>query len=129
LVVLDTAHNAHGIAAVARQIARQSREKLYMVIGFAADKDLDAIPPLLPPDAHYILTQAETPRAMPPAELARRLAAHGIAAENVETAPSVAAAVRRALSLAGPRDAVFVGGSNFVVGEALQTDEIKTLTL
>jgi dihydrofolate synthase/folylpolyglutamate synthase len=113
LVVLDTAHNAHGIARAARQIARQPREKLYMVLGFAADKDLDAILPLLPADAHYIVTRADTPRAMPAGELAARF-------PGSEVVPGVAEALEKALALAGPRDMVFIGGSNFVVGEALR---------
>jgi dihydrofolate synthase/folylpolyglutamate synthase len=84
-----------------------------MVLGFAADKDLDAIIPLLPADAHYIVTRADTPRAMPAAGLARFF-------PGAEVAPTVAEAVGKALSLAGPGDMVFIGGSNFVVGEALR---------
>lgn len=114
LVVLDTAHNAHGLAEVAAQTANTPHERLFMVLGFAADKDLDAILPLLPRDAHYILTAADTPRAMPLEELARRFDGF-----DHETVPTVAAALTRAMSLAGPRDMVFAGGSNFVVGEAL----------
>lgn len=116
LVVCDTAHNAHGIAEVARQIAAQRYGKLYMVLGFVADKDLDSIIPLLPRGAHYIATQAAVGRALPAGELRRRFDAHGIAAETV--AP-VADAVRRALSLASPDDMVYIGGSNFTVAEAL----------
>jgi dihydrofolate synthase/folylpolyglutamate synthase len=117
LVVLDTAHNAHGIAEVTRQIARQKYDRLYMVLGFAGDKDLAAIIPLLPTDAHYILTQADTPRAMPAEELAARLAQYGIT--EIETASTIPAAIRRALELATPQDMVYIGGSNFVVGEAI----------
>ena len=116
LAVCDTAHNAHGIAQAARQIAAQKYRKLYMVLGFVADKDLNAIIPLLPRNAHYILTQAGVGRAMPAQELARRFAARGISAETVV---SVAEAVRRALLLAAPEDMVYIGGSNFTVAEAI----------
>ncbi len=119
LVVLDTAHNAHGLALVARQIERQKYDKLFMVLGFAGDKDLDAIIPLLPRNAYYILTRAATPRAMGTGELARRFSGYGIADESIETAENVGLAVERARTLAGPNDMVFIGGSNFVVGEAL----------
>jgi dihydrofolate synthase/folylpolyglutamate synthase len=115
LVVLDTAHNAHGIARVVRQIARQPREKLYMVLGFAADKDLDAILPLLPADAHYILTQADTPRAMPAEELAERF----IFNFQFSITNSVPEAIQKAKELATEKDMIFIGGSNFVVGEAI----------
>jgi dihydrofolate synthase/folylpolyglutamate synthase len=116
LVVCDTAHNAHGFEQIARQIARQTYRTLYMVLGFVADKDLSAIIPLLPPAARYILTEPSTERAMPVAETARRFAEQGIASE---TSPSVAEAVQKALSVASPEDMVYIGGSNFVVAEAL----------
>lgn len=116
LVVCDTAHNAHGLAQVVRQIAAQEYRNLHMVLGFVADKDLDAIIPLLPHGAHYILTQAGVGRAMPAEELARRFLAHGVAGETVAT---VAEAVRRALSLASAEDMVYIGGSTFTVAEAL----------
>jgi dihydrofolate synthase/folylpolyglutamate synthase len=141
LVVLDTAHNAHGLAEVTRQIARerQGHDKLWMVLGFAADKDLSAIVPLLPSDAHYILTRADTPRAMRADEVAEKIGSlhtrgtsvpptegtpvaakqPDIAFPKLSTAPTVSAAIERALALAGPLDMIFVGGSNFVVGEAL----------
>ncbi len=115
-VICDTAHNAHGIARVAEQIAAQKYAELYMVLGFVADKDLDAIIPLLPRSAHYIFTQADVGRAMPADELRSRFAAHGIAGEVVATVPD---AVRRALSLASPEDMVYIGGSNFTVAEAI----------
>jgi dihydrofolate synthase/folylpolyglutamate synthase len=119
LVVLDTAHNAHGIAGVVRQIARQSYRHLYMVVGFAADKDINTIAAMLPHDAHYILTQANTPRAVPADDLAARLIENGKwKIESVESA--VVSALSKAFSLAGAEDMIFVGGSNFVVGEALE---------
>ncbi len=117
LVVLDTAHNAHGLGEVVRQIARQEYDRLYMVLGFAGDKDLEAIITLLPRNAHYILTQAEGPRAMPVIELQKLFETHGPA--SAEITYGVPEAVRRALALAGPKDMVYIGGSNFVVGEAL----------
>lgn len=139
LVVLDTAHNAHGIAGVMRQIARQKYDKLFMVLGFAGDKDLSAIIPLLPREAHYILTQADTPRAMPVEKIVESekwkeenelhdknsaLAPLSSFHFSLSTEKTVPSAVRRALSLAGQNDMVFIGGSNFVVGEAIQALEM-----
>jgi dihydrofolate synthase/folylpolyglutamate synthase len=119
LVVFDTAHNAHGIAQVARQLAHQNYDRLFMVLGFAGDKDLAAIIPLLPPEAHYILTRADTPRAMAVEELARRFSNF-----QISTADTVSEALQKALFEASPRDMIFVGGSNFVVGEALTVLEM-----
>ena len=116
LTICDTGHNSHGIAYVAQQLRASKCEKLYCVIGFVKDKDIAAILPLLPREATYVFTQAKVERALPAAELAERAAAYGLRGETV---PSVAAAVARARELAGEQDMIFIGGSNFVVAEAL----------
>ena len=111
LVICDTGHNAHGMAYVGEQLRRLSRDyaHLYCVLGVVNDKDLAHMFPLLPADAHYIFTQAKTHRAIPAAELAERAAAFGLQGE----------VVARARELAGPDDMIFIGGSTYVVGEAL----------
>lgn len=118
LVICDTGHNAHGTAYVGEQLRRQSRDyaHLYCVLGVVNDKDLAHMFPLLPADAHYIFTQAKTHRAIPAAELAERAAAFGLQGEVVA---DVQQAVARARELAGPDDMIFIGGSTYVVGEAL----------
>lgn len=116
LVVCDTAHNAHGMAQVALQLSQQKYRSLIMVLGFASDKDIDAIIPLLPRGARYILTQASVGRAMPVDDLHGRFAAHGI---DAETVVPVSAAIEKALSIASTDDMVYIGGSNFTVAEAL----------
>ena len=118
LVICDTSHNAHGMAYVGEQLRRQSRDyaHLYCVLGVVNDKDLAHMFPLLHADAHYIFTQAKTHRAIPAAELAERAAAFGLQGEVVT---DVQQAVARARELAGPDDMIFIGGSTYVVGEAL----------
>ncbi|HIV31819.1 MAG TPA: bifunctional folylpolyglutamate synthase/dihydrofolate synthase [Candidatus Alistipes excrementigallinarum] len=118
LVICDTGHNAHGMAYVGEQLRRQSRDyaHLYCVLGVVNDKDLAHMFPLLHADAHYIFTQAKTHRAIPAAELAERAAAFGLQGEVVA---DVQQAVARARELAGPDDMIFIGGSTYVVGEAL----------
>ncbi len=118
LVICDTGHNAHGMAYVGEQLRRLSRDyaHLYCVLGVVNDKDLAHMFPLLPADAHYIFTQAKTHRAIPAAELAERAAAFGL---QGEVAADVQQAVARARELAGPDDMIFIGGSTYVVGEAL----------
>ncbi|WP_295938678.1 folylpolyglutamate synthase/dihydrofolate synthase family protein [uncultured Alistipes sp.] len=116
LVVCDTGHNPHGMAYVAEQLKTTPHRKLYCVVGFVRDKDLAGILPLLPQDAHYIFTQAQTERALPAQELAEKAAAYGLTGETVE---GVQAAVARARELAGKDDMIFIGGSTYVVGEAL----------
>lgn len=116
LTVCDTGHNAHGIAYVAEQLCATPHKALYCVIGFVKDKDLAHILPLLPREAHYIFTQARTERALPAAELTAKAAIYGLRGETVAEVP---AAVARARELAGPEDMIFIGGSTYVVAEAL----------
>ena len=116
LTICDTGHNAHGIACVAEQIRATPHRALYCVIGFVRDKDLAHILPLLPRDAHYIFTQARTERALPAAELTAKAAIYGLRGEAV---PEVPAAVARARELAAQEDMIFIGGSTYVVAEAL----------
>lgn len=116
LTICDTGHNAHGIAYVARQLEATPHKRLYCVIGFVRDKDLAHILPLLPRDAHYLFTAAQTHRALPAAELAAKAAIYGL---QGETAENVAAAVARARELATPDDMIFIGGSTYIVAEAL----------
>lgn len=116
LTICDTGHNAHGIKLVADQLSRLDCKKLYCVIGFVRDKDLAHILPLLPKQAEYIFTQAAGERALPAAELTAKAAIYGLHGETVE---KVEDAVARARELATDEDVIFIGGSTFVVAEAL----------
>ncbi len=116
LTICDTGHNAHGIAYVAEQLRHEHYRQLYCVVGFVKDKALDDILPLLPREARYIFTQANVERAVEASALAAAAARYGLQGEVV---PSVPAALERARALASEEDMIFVGGSNFVVGEVL----------
>lgn len=116
LTICDTGHNAHGIAYVAEQLRATPHRALYCVMGFVRDKDLAHILPLLPRDAHYIFTQAHSERALPAGELTAKAAIYGLKGETVD---EVTAAVARARELAAPEDLIFIGGSTYVVAEAL----------
>ena len=114
--VCDTGHNAHGIKYIADELHRLSSEyeQQICVIGFAKEKNVDEILPLLPRKAYYIFTQASSPRSMPAGVLASKGVAYGLEGEVRST---VAAAVTRACEIATERDMIFIGGSNFVVAE------------
>lgn len=101
---------------MAEQLKVTPHRKLYCVMGFVRDKDLAHILPLLPRDAHYIFTQAHSERALTAEELTAKAAIYGLQGEAVA---DVQAAVARARELAGAEDMIFIGGSTYVVGEAL----------
>ena len=118
--VCDTGHNADGISYVAAQLEALECDRLIAVMGFAKEKDLDKIMPLLPTKAHYIFTRASIDRARNVEDIAAAAESLGL---DYECQPTVREAVARARSIAQPTDAIFIGGSNFVVAEI---DELQT---
>ncbi len=114
LTICDTGHNPHGLRRVVEQIASTPYAKLFCVMGFASDKELGEILPMLPTDAHYIFTAPNNRRALPAAELEAQAAHYNLKGEVVA---GVANALERVRSLAAEDDMIFVGGSNFVVAE------------
>ena len=117
-VICDTGHNAHGIRWIREQVDRVCCEydNIFFIFGAVADKDIGAIAEVLPRDVSYIFTQPSCERALPVAELANEMHDRGLGGR---TAPSVAEAVSLADSLAGEKDLILIGGSNFVVCDAL----------
>lgn len=112
--VCDTGHNANGMRYVAEQLEALKCDRLFCVIGFAREKDLDKIMPLLPKRAHYIFTRAQVERARNVEDIAAKAEELGL---EYECKPTVREAIAYAKSLATIDDAIFIGGSNFVVAE------------
>ena len=95
---------------------------LHIILGMVNDKDIDTVLALLPAEAVYYFTQPATSRALPAEELLRRWQAlHPIA--NTQYPISAFSTVREALEAAQEaataEDIIFIGGSNYVVGEVL----------
>lgn len=115
-IICDTGHNPHGMRCVAEQLSKGDYEKRYCVIGFVKEKDVESMLEMLPKRACYLFTQPTGSRALKAEELQQTAARHGL---QGECHPTVAAALARAKELATERDLIFVGGSTFVVAEAL----------
>ena len=132
LTICDTGHNSHGISTYIAQlnnlINSQSivNRQLHIVFGMVADKDVDAVLRLLPADAVYYFTQPNSHRALPAADLlAKWQALHRTpnTLHQLSAYPTVAEAFVAASAAAAPDDVIFIGGSNYVVGEALRLYE------
>lgn len=121
LTIADTGHNEAGLSYNLAQLRRLMDERgadarLRFVIGFVNDKDVDHILPMFPGEARYYVTQAQIPRAMPYAELTERCLARGLdATAHTDVAAALAAARRDA----APDDIIYIGGSTFIVADAL----------
>ena len=115
-IVADTGHNVGGITYVVEQLKQQQFNQLHIVIGMVNDKDINHVLDVLPQNAKYYFTQAAVFRALPCVELKKLAESHGLIGEAF---PTVKEAVDTAIANASNDDFVFIGGSNFVVGEAL----------
>ena len=116
-VICDTAHNAHGMQRVAEQLSKMEYNRLFCVLGFCEDKDIAQILKLMPKDAHYIFTRAASRRAASLEQLAEAATECGL---DFECAESVQSAVEMAKSQISSDDMLYIGGSTFVVAEALE---------
>lgn len=115
-VIADTGHNVAGIGYVVDQLKAQQYKKLRIVIGMVNDKDIASVLDLLPKNAIYYFTQANIVRAMAATELQQKAESVGLFGSAYS---SVELAVNSAIKDADSDDFIFIGGSNFVVGEAI----------
>ncbi len=114
--IIDTGHNAHGIKFVARQLAESHYDSIHIVWGMVNDKNPQIVMPMMPKNARYYFTQAPTDRAISASEMKAIGAEAGLLGDAY---PNVAEALKAAKANAGENDLLFIGGSNFIVGEAL----------
>lgn len=116
LIICDTGHNLEGLRYNLSQIARIPRSKLLIVLGFVSDKDTDSVLPLFPADAVYYFARASVPRAMDENVLMEKARQKGLTGSGFR---DVGSALKAALNNASGDDVIFIGGSTFVVADAL----------
>jgi len=116
-IVCDTGHNVAGMEYIAEQLKNEKCHTLHMIIGMVNDKDISSVLALLPKKAIYYFTKASIPRAMNEMELQTLAKKQGLMGYSY---PTVREAVFAAKDWAAPNDFIFIGGSNFVVADALE---------
>ena len=140
-IIADIGHNPPALkvnfSALNDLLSEGKYSSLIIVYGVMADKDLAGILPLMPPDATYIFTTPQTPRALPAEDILERWkafkTASGLPSDRAYVADTVRQAVQMAITLAQTlgeqtnRSAsaakpvpplIYIGGSTFVVSEA-----------
>ena len=122
LTICDTGHNGHGIRYVAEQLRSllaSSPRRLHIILGMVGDKDVDVVLSLLPEDAVYYFTQPATQRALPAEQLLQKWQSLRPTHKENSSFLSVKDAFEMAKKIATKEDVIFIGGSNYLVGEIL----------
>ena len=116
LIICDTAHNQAGLEMVFAQLNAIEKYK-HIVLGFVNDKKIDEVLKILPKNAQYYFVKPSISRGRNPKEYEDLLISAKIDFQIFET---VDAGFQAAKIKCKPEEMIFVGGSNFVVGEFLE---------
>ncbi len=115
-IICDTGHNREGLKYVVDQLLTVPCRRLRMVFGLVDDKDLSTVLSLLPRDAVYYFCKPDVPRGLDEKKLASEASFWGLRGICYD---SVMKALHQAKNDATADDLIFIGGSTFVVAEAL----------
>ena len=128
-MICDIGHNEHGLkynfAQLEKMMENGKFSRLFLVYGSVADKDVDAALRLLPENAVLIFTQANSKRALPAEKIREKYLEHclqtGRLPGDIHVAASVPEAVALAVTLSAGEQSplIYIGGSTYVVSEAV----------
>lgn len=116
LIICDTAHNQAGLEMVFAQLNEISKYK-HIILGFVEDKKIDKVLEILPKNAEYYFVKPSINRGRHPKDYENLLISSKI---NFKIFDSVEAGFQEAKKFCRENEMIFIGGSNFVVGEFLE---------
>lgn len=116
LIIADTGHNEDGIKNVIANLKTIEYSHLHFVFGTVNDKDVSKILELLPKEATYYFTKANIPRALDENELFEKAQKVKLKGKTFSTVKDAIEAAKKAVK---KNDLILIGGSTFVVGDAL----------
>ena len=116
LVICDTGHNVAAWEYLSRQIESVKCSQKHIVFGMVNDKDITSVAKMLPKDAKYYFTQADSHRALKADDVARVCRALGLEGKCYS---SVSQAYISAVKAASDLGFVYVGGSSYIVADFL----------
>ena len=117
LIICDTAHNIVALKEVISQLIRLEYSKLYFIVGFSDDKDLDKISKIFPENSEYYFVKPKVDRGKDSQDVKQIFQSNnriGI------TQNSVNEAINQIKKTSTKDDVIFIGGSTFVVSEIFQ---------
>jgi dihydrofolate synthase/folylpolyglutamate synthase len=113
-VYCDTAHNTAGLMITLAQFDAVCKGTKRFVVGFVGDKDISTMLSLFPKEAQYYFCEPSNMRALKAEELQIRALEHGLIGK---TFCNVNEGLEEAVKDSLPTDAIYVGGSTFVVAD------------
>lgn len=116
LTICDTAHNQAGLEMVFDQLNGIPKFK-HIVLGFVKDKKIDEVLAILPQNATYYFVKPAINRGRNPADYEDLLKKSEINYKNFQDVSSGYLAAKQNVK---KNEMIFIGGSNFVVGEFLE---------
>ena len=117
MIICDTAHNIAALKEVISQLIRLEYSKLYFIVGFSDDKDLDKISKIFPENSEYYFVKPKVDRGKDSHEVKQIFESNnriGI------TQNSVNEAINQIKKTSSKDGVIFIGGSTFVVSEIFQ---------
>ena len=115
-IICDTGHNSHGIKYIVEQLRNEQYDNLHIVFGMVNDKDVSSVLELMPKDAKYYFTRASIERALTPEEIEKKALVYGLRGDTYD---NIKQAIDAAKQNADENDLIFIGGSSFIVADAL----------
>ena len=116
LTICDTGHNKAGLDEVFNQLQDYHQHK-HIVLGFVNDKKIDEVLEILPKDANYYFVKPSVSRGRNPETYEDLLKKSKISYKIFQ---SVQDGYLSAKQNCKAGEMIFIGGSNFVVGEFLE---------
>ena len=116
LLICDTAHNQAGLEQVFAQLNSIQKTK-HIILGFVAEKNINEVLQILPTSSFFYFAKPANNRGRHPRDYEDLLKKSKI---NYKTFNTVQEAYLFAKQQLKKDDMIFIGGSNFVVGEFLQ---------
>ena len=116
-IICDTAHNTAALKEVISQLLKLEYIEIHFIIGFSDDKDLRNISKIFPKESKYYYTKSNVIRGRDPIEIKH------IFEESDRDGlcyPSVNEALFHARKNSVSNDIIFIGGSTFIVADALK---------
>lgn len=116
LTICDTGHNQAGLEEVFSQLHDYPQRK-HIILGFVNDKKIDDVIPMLPAEAEFYFVKPNINRGRHPEDYEHLLKKSGLSYKIFD---SVQKGYLTAKQNCKKNEMIFIGGSNFVVGDFLE---------